>query len=81
MIADVSTHLQAEVKLQGIIDLCFTFCRLICIDQLRDELSCAICLEVAVRPTTTACGESMRTLVTITFMPIRHGIMEISRAQ
>ncbi|CAA7046559.1 unnamed protein product [Microthlaspi erraticum] len=29
-----------------------------CIDKLRDELSCAICLEICFEPSTTSCGHS-----------------------
>jgi hypothetical protein len=29
-----------------------------CIDKLRDELSCAICLEICFEPSTTTCGHS-----------------------
>ncbi|CAN7062391.1 unnamed protein product [Brassica oleracea var. botrytis] len=29
-----------------------------CIDKLRDELSCAICLEICYEPSTTTCGHS-----------------------
>ncbi|KAK6280447.1 hypothetical protein POUND7_020714 [Theobroma cacao] len=29
-----------------------------CMDKLRDELSCAICLEICVEPSTTPCGHS-----------------------
>ncbi|XP_024538950.1 putative E3 ubiquitin-protein ligase RING1a [Selaginella moellendorffii] len=29
-----------------------------CLDQLRDELSCAVCLDVCFKPSTTSCGHS-----------------------
>eukprot|EP00249_Psilotum_nudum_P000476 c12208_g1_i1 orf=422-1846(+) len=29
-----------------------------CLDQLRDELSCAVCLDICVEPSTTSCGHS-----------------------
>lgn len=32
--------------------------RLKCLEQLKDELNCAICLEVCTRPCTTACGHT-----------------------
>lgn len=31
--------------------------RLACISELRDELSCCICLDICVRPCATPCGE------------------------
>ncbi|KAL6136155.1 hypothetical protein ACLB2K_061456 [Fragaria x ananassa] len=36
-----------------------------CIDKLRDELSCAICLEICFEPSTTPCGHSACDLLRI----------------
>lgn len=59
---------------------CLRACRLLCINELQDELSCCICLEICARPCTTPCGEPVTIMALMQSGCCRHAMFPLIKA-